>query len=180
MGKKINAFLGMATAAALIFHVVYQVIAYQFFYYNPAVSKTTSHIISMFVVLHVICSGWIFIKSHDLGNGIKYAGLNARTIVQRITAVLMLILIGVHASMFSMLPKALVPLLIVQILFFACVFTHVGVSASNALITFGRIESSKGRKRADVIACIICAVLFIAASIVITKTEFIMFTGGAA
>jgi hypothetical protein len=107
MGKKINAVLGMATVAALLFHVVYQVVAFQLFYYNPTISKLTSHIISCLVILHVICSIYIFIKSHDLGNGIKYAGLNARTIIQRVTAVAMLILIGVHASIFNLLPKSL-------------------------------------------------------------------------
>lgn len=180
MGKKINAVLGMATVAALLFHVVYQVISYQLFYYNPIVSKTTSHIISCLVILHVICSTVILIKSHDKGNGIKYAYLNVRTIIQRVTAVAMLILIGVHASIFNLLPKSLVPILIIQILFFGCVFLHVGVSASNALITFGKIESSKARKKADIIIYVICALLFIAASIVITKTQFILFAGGAA
>ena len=170
----------MATVAALIFHVVYQVVAFQLFYYNPTISKLTSHIISCLVILHVICSIYIFIKSHDLGNGIKYAGLNARTIIQRVTAAAMFILIGVHASTFNLLQKSLVPTLIIQILFFGCVFLHVGVSATNALITFGKIESSKARKKADIIVAVICTLLFIAASIIITRFQIILSTGGAA
>ena len=178
MGKKINAWLGLGSAAVLAAHVCYQVIAYLTFSYNELVTKILGHALSCLVVLHVLCSVSILVFSHDKGNGIKYGALNVRTILQRVSAVLMLVLIGIHINNFKHLAEALVPLLIVQILFFACVFIHIGVSVTNALITKGVIDSARVRKRVDTAVFIICIILFIAASVIITRTDIMLVKEG--
>ena len=180
MLKKVNASLGLAALAALLVHIIYEVAAFINREYNPSVTGMIANFISGFAVLHILCSLWILIKDHDRWNGIKYLSLNIRTVIQRVTAFLMIILIGVHVNLIKMLPEASVPLLAVQVFFFACVFLHLAVSFTNALITYGRIESSKARKKADIAVFIICALLFLIVSVVITRTEYILFAGGAA
>lgn len=178
MGKKVNAWLGLGSAVILAVHVCYQVVAYAAFYYNEFVTALLGHILSVLVILHVLCSLSLLIFSHDKGMGIKYGALNIRIILQRVTALLMLVLIGVHVNTFKHLADAMVPILIVQILFFACVFVHIGASVTNALITRGVIDSMKARKKIDIAVFIICIVLFIAASVVITKTDIMLVKEG--
>ena len=178
MGKKINAWLGLGSAVVLAAHVCYQIVAYLTFYYNEFVTAMLGHILSVLAILHVLCSISLLIFSHDKGMGIKYGALNIRIILQRVTALLMLVLIGIHVNTFHHLADALIPLLIVQILFFACVFIHIGASVTNALITRGVIDSMEARKKIDIVVFIICTVLFIAASIVITNTDIALVKEG--
>ncbi len=189
MAKKINAVLGISIVVLFLVHILYEIFAYLTFYYNPIVTKVIAYAALGAVVLHVFMSIYIVSFVHDRGKGMKYPALNARTLIQRISAVVMTVLIIFHMNTFKLLSqnaKTNLPLfvivLIVQIIFYASVLLHVAVSASNAMISLGIIASDNARKRTDVIVWIICAVLFAAASFIIVKTQVSMFlgSGGAA
>ena len=184
MAKKINAVLGISIVVLFLVHILYEIFAYLTFYYNPVVTKVIAYTALGAIVLHIFMSVYIVMFVHDRGNGMKYPALNARTLIQRISAVVMAVLVIFHMNTFNLLSqnaKTNMPLfvlvLIVQIIFYASVLLHVAVSAGNALITLGLISSGKARKCTDIIVWIICAVLFVAASVIVVKTQVTMFLG---
>lgn len=184
MAKKINAVLGISIIVIFLVHIIYEIVAYLTFYYNPAVTKIIAYTALGAVALHILMSIYIVAFAHDKGKGMKYPALNARTLIQRITAVLMTVLVIFHMNTFKLLSMnaktnmpAFVLVLAVQIIFYASVLLHVAVSAGNALITLGLVTSGKTRKKIDIVVWIICAVLFAAASVIIVKTQVAMFLG---
>ena len=184
MAKKTNAVLGLAIIALFLVHIIYEIFAYLTFYYNPAVTKVIAYSTLGAVALHVLMSVYIVFFVHDRGNGMKYPALNARTVIQRVSAVIMTLLMIVHMNTFSLLSAnaktnrpLFVLILIVQIFFYASVLLHVAVSAGNALITLGLVTSGKTRKKIDIAVWTVCAVLFLAASVIVVKTQIAMFLG---
>ena len=100
--KRINAVLGLSIIAAFLIHVGYEVYSYITFYYNPVVTKVIAYTALGLVALHVICS-IISVAGHDKGNGLKYPGMNMRTVLQRASAGFMLVFIIFHMNTFDML-----------------------------------------------------------------------------
>ena len=188
MNKKVNAVLGLTIIVLFLIHIMYEIYAYLTFYYNPVLTKIIAYSALAVTGLHVLCSIYTVYVSHDKGRGMKYPALNIRTLLQRISAVMIVVLIIIHMNTFSILSKTsetnravFVLVLIIQIVFFASVLLHVAVSVTNALITLGLITSDKVRKTLDIIIWIVCALIFIAASVVIVRTQLAMFApaGGA-
>ena len=187
MLKKTNAVLGLAIIAVFLIHIIYEIYAYLTFYYNPVLTKAIAYTALGTAGLHVLLSIYIVFFMHDRGNGIKYPALNVRTILQRISAAAIVPLMIVHINMFSILgmtAETARPLfflaLAVQAVFYADVLLHIGLSTGNALITLGIITSEKARKKAGITVWTICGILFIAALVIITRTQLAMFSGGAA
>lgn len=188
MQKKVNAVLGLAITTALLVHIIYEIYAYLTFYYNPVLTKILAFTTLGLGTLHILLSAFIVFISHDKGKGIRYPSLNIRTLLQRISAVAIAVMLILHMNTFAALSatagtsRALfVTVLIVQVLFYLTVFVHIAVSASNAFITLGIISSGKARKTLDIIIWILCVILFAAASFVVVKTQVAMFLtpGGA-
>ncbi len=186
MGKKVNAVLGLGIIASVLIHIGYEIFAYLTFYYNPVLTKIIAYITLGLVGLHVLCSIGIVFFAHDKGNGMKYPKLNARTMIQRVSAVAMVVMILPHINNFKILSSLAGtnrPLfhvvLLSQLLFYAAVLLHVAVSVRNAFISLGLIQTEKAGKAVDIVVWVICAAVFIAASIVILRTQLSMFGGGA-
>lgn len=187
MGKKINAVLGLAVIALFLIHIVYEIYAYLTFYYNPVLTKVIAYSTLVTAGLHVVLSIIIVFFMHDKGNGMRYPALNLRTLLQRISAFAIVPLMIVHMNTFKLLGMTsaaggplFVLVLAVQVLFYADVLLHIGLSTGNALITLGFITTEKMRKRTDIIVWTVCAILFIAASVIVIRTQLAMFSGGAA
>jgi len=188
MNKKVNAVLGLTIIVLFLIHILYEIYAYLTFYYNPVLTKLIAYSALAVTGFHVLCSIYTVSVSHDKGRGMKYPALNIRTLLQRISAVMIVVLMIIHMNTFSILSKTsetnravFILVLIIQIVFFASVLLHVAVSVTNALITLGLITSDKVRKTLDIIIWIVCALIFIAASVVIVRTQLAMFApaGGA-
>lgn len=186
MIKKINAFLGLSIITLFLIHIIYEIYAYLTFYYNPVLTKVIAYAVLGIAGLHALLSIFIVFFMHDRGNGMRYPALNVRTLLQRISAFAALALIIVHMNTFSLLKKtaeASRPLfftvLAVQAVFYANVLLHIGLSTGNALITIGVITNTKTRKIFDITVWIICAILFISALVIVTRTQLAMFSGGA-
>ena len=173
--KKWNARLSLLTTALLLIHEGYQLYAYITFYYNPTLSKVTGYAAAGCFVLHGILSAIGVFVLHD-AKTVAYKRLNIRTVLQRISAAMIIVLLPLHIFSFSLLMSSAggvgyVLTEIAQILFYAALSCHIALSFSNALITLGRLSDIKKKRIIDVVAFVICALLFIAASVIITTTH---------
>lgn len=186
MGKKVNAVLGLGIIASVLIHIGYEIYAFLTFYYNPLLTKIIAYTTLGLAGLHVLCSIGIVFFAHDRGNGMRYPKLNARTMIQRISAAAIVIMILPHINNFMILSSLaeknrplFYAVLLSQTLFYAAVLLHVAVSVRNAFISLGLIQTEKAGKAVDAVTWVICAAVFIAASAVIIRTQLSMFGGGA-
>ena len=94
--------------------------------------------------------------------GRLYPKLNAQTIIQRVSGVLMIVftLLHIAGTLGIMTPPPVIHAVVTP-LFFTLVLAHVAVSTSKAFITLG-IGSAAFVKRADRVIKVICAVTLIA------------------
>ena len=58
-----------------------------------------------------------------------------------------------------------------QIIYYAVLSCHIALSFSNALITLGRLSDIKKKRIIDIVVLVICVLLFIAVSVIITTTH---------
>ena len=181
--KKCNALLGLLTILALFVHMAYNVFAYLAFYYNPAVTTLTAVPILVFLCLHAItgmCSVFL------LGDGTRvspYERQNRRTVVQRVSAAPIFPLLIVHLNAFGLLKGsaengswilyALVS--VAQLAFYAAVLLHVATSLSRGFITLGLLSSRETQAKIDRFVAVLCVLLFLVASFVVTKGQLSMF-----
>ena len=190
MSKKINAVLGLVLTTVFLIHIIYEIFSFLTFYYNPATTKAIAYSTMCIAILHILFSAFIIFISHDKGIGMRYLKLNIRTLLQRISAIAVAVIMVLHVNTFSILKESsaknmflFAAVIILQVLFYVAVLFHISVSTSNALITLGIVSTEKSRKRLDVIVSTVCILLFIAASFVIVRTQLIMFSpffsGGA-
>ena len=174
--KKANAICGLAVILLLLLHAGYQMVAYVLFLYNPFVTKLFAWTLAGLLALHIIFGMSIVMFAHDGSELAKYPKENRRTILQRASAIAILILFVAHIYAFKVLTN---PALgdsglyiagIIQILFFAAVFVHVAMSFSNAFVTLGWLTDLEHKKKIDKVVTVICVIAFIAATIIVLKT----------
>ena len=67
--------------------------------------------------------------------------------------------------------------LLIMVIFYWSVFSHVALSFTNALVSLGWLGDMKKKKVADIIIWILCFLMFLAASFIITMTQWKMFNG---
>lgn len=173
--KKWNARLSLLTLVLLLIHEGYQLYAYITFYYNPTLSKVSGYATAGCFVLHAILSMICVFGLHDAKN-VAYKKLNIRTVMQRVSAVLILVLLPLHIFSFSLLRISVggigyVLVEAAQILFYVMLTCHVVLSFSNALITLGRLSDMKKKRIIDVIVLVVFVTLLISASVIITTTH---------
>lgn len=173
--KKLNARLSLLTIFFLLIHEGYQLYAFITFYYNPALSMASGISVAVCLVLHVILSVISVISLHD-SKTVVYKRLNIRTVIQRISGVLLLVLLPLHIFTMPLLKLSVggagyVLTEAVGIIFYAAVSCHAALSFSNALITLGLLSDIKKKRVIDIVALVFFALLFIAASVIITTTH---------
>jgi succinate dehydrogenase hydrophobic anchor subunit len=106
-----------------------------------------------------------------LNNGsqiIKYGKMNMRTIVQRVSGLVILLSLHFHIKSFEdflfnhepLTYQGKIVVFVIEMLFFAVVFAHVGVSFSRALISLGCIRSETVERRTDIAAGVFLVLLF--------------------
>lgn len=181
--KKMTASLGLLSIACMLIHIGYTVITYLTFYYNPMLTKLTAVPFMVLVCLHAICGMLTVFLRADGTRLDLYPRQNLETILQRVTAALMLPLLILHINTLSLLGSAAGKeqwiwfglLLISQPLFYAAVLTHIAVSVTRAFITLGWLTSREKQKKIDRVIYILCAVAFVIATFVVLRTELFMF-----
>ena len=177
--KKWNAALSILTIFLLLIHEGYQLFAYITFYYNPTLSAVTGYAVIGCLGLHAILSAICVFTLHD-SKVIVYKKLNLRTVIQRISAVLIVLLLPFHVLSFSLLQKSAggvgyVLTEVVQIVFYASLMGHIALSFGNSLVTLGSLSDIKKKRILDLCMLVVCTILFITASVIVTKGHAIIF-----
>lgn len=181
--KKINAALGLLSIVFLLLHLGYSVFAYATFYYNPALKQLTAVPCIVMVCLHAVCGMLAVFFQADGTRLDLYPKQNARTLLQRVSAALLLPLLILHINTFNLLKSTAEAeqwlwfsiLIFSQLLFYGTVLTHVAVSVTRGLITLGLLSSANKQKWIDRVIYIIFALAFAAATFTVLKTEIAMF-----
>ena len=175
--KKTNAVLALLTYLVLTGHVIYQVVSYIMFYYNAAISRAFADTTMLLFIAHAVIAFIILFGKHD-SKEIVYKALNIRTLLQRIFAYAMCVLLPAHMFAFKIISQNSGNLIIftlaetVQILFYLALFAHIALSFSNALITLGLMTDMKKKKITDVVMAVICSLFFIVSSVVVVVTHW--------
>ena len=180
--KKWNAALSLLTMLLMLVHMGYNAYCYLTFYYNPTVKLWIACPFFLAVALHALCGmKAVFLQ----GDGMRpdpYPRQNARTVVQRVSAALILPLLLLHLHTFDLLRSAagngrwvsLGLLIFAQTLFYGTIVVHIVTSLSRALITLGLLSSREAQRRIDRIVLAAGAVLFVAAACAVVKGQLAM------
>ena len=177
--KKNNAILSLFTCLMLLIHVVYQAVAHLMLFYYPIVSKILGYAVLIPAVLHGAMSAISVLFLHD-SRKIMYKKANVRTYIQRICAVIIVVLLPAHLYSYAIHDITAGSALFyvaasIQIIFYGAIITHVAVSVSKALITLGRIGNMDKMHMIDRSLFVLCAALFVAVSIIVTGAKMILF-----
>ena len=184
--KKLNAALGLLSIAAMLLHIGYIVFSYLIFYNNPALLRLTAVPFMVLACMHAICGMLTVFLQSDGTRMDLYPKQNARTILQRVSAALILPLLILHINTYSLLASAaqagqwlwFALLLLSQPLFYGVALIHVAVSVTRGLITLGLLTSSDRQKRIDRVVYILCGLAFAVSTFVVLRTELAMFLSG--
>ncbi|MDO4478311.1 MAG: hypothetical protein Q4B73_04620 [Lachnospiraceae bacterium] len=181
--KKCNALLTLIMVAALLCHIGAMAITLATGCFIGGVFwKMMTHIALLCFVLHVVISIIMFFFRHD-GRALSYARLNKKMVLQRVTALLLLILIHTHRHAYGFIltgtpltTGGIIFRLITECLLCGAVMCHIAASFGNAILTLGLVTSEKALARIDKVAYSLCAVLLVAAA----GSVIIFFTKGLA
>ena len=167
--RKINSVLSLITGLLLLDHVIFFSV---WMIMRGSIAKSAPvlpRVLVVLTVVHAILSVVILIRNRKSKDAEKsdckdYPKLNASTYIQRISGVLMLVLLGLHiaGSINHFQPQMLHA--IMHPIFFAIALVHTGFSTSKALVTLG-VGNATVVKAVDVIVKLICAGTFIASVI---------------
>ena len=179
--KKKNALLGLISIVLLIAHAAYQLFSYITFYYNPKVSGIIGSLLLLVVIAHVVISIRIVLGKNE-SKTIVYKKKNIRTIIQRVSALIMLFLMPVHVLQFLILKNsanalASIMIMFTLVLFFAALMTHISCSFSNMLISLGLLDDIKKKKVIDRFVLIICLAVFVLVTFVTVSVQIKLYFG---
>ena len=181
--KKANAVLAILSELALLIHIGYTVFAYLTFYYNPMLKTLTALPFIVLACLHAVCGMCAVFIMGDGTRMNEYPGLNKGLLVQRISAALIFPLLLLHLRTYDLLKSSsensnwvlFAFMLLAQTAFYGVTLLHIAASFSKAFITLGLLGDRKKQKRIDRAAWVVCGMIWTAASIVVIRTELIMF-----
>lgn len=162
--RKINAVLSLLTTFLLLDHAIFFSL---WMLSRCSIEKSVDAmpwILAILMGIHAVISILILLfsqKGKEKRKYNKYAKMNLPTLVQRVSGILMLLLLVLHivGSSNHFQPKLLHAIL--HPIFFTSALAHTSVSASKALITLG-IGNTKVVRVVDVIMKVICGVLLVA------------------
>ena len=181
--KKINASLGLLSILLGLIHLCYSVVSYLFFFYNPLLKNLTAYPFMVTVCLHAVLGMMSVFLLKDGTRLNMYPAQNRGTIIQRVSAALMIPLLILHINTFNLINKsaaagniiAFILLVIAQVGFFGVVLSHISVSFTRGLLTLGMITSVETRDRIDRVVYVVNGILFVIASFVVTKGDISLY-----
>lgn len=163
--KKINAVLSLLISVLLVVHSIKEMLFISGFTKFSPINGITGVIFTVLFSLHAIISICVFFFSREKNNPTQYASLNIGTIIQRILAVAMLILIHTHflcvrhqePDTFFAVFNTAVGVFICSAVLACTAFAHSMISFPKALITLGITKSERSRKITETVSRIIFA-----------------------
>ena len=166
--KKFNAVIGLLIVLSLCGHAGTMGYSIWTGWYSYVICKMLARMTVSLVAVHVIVTLVEFFFFHD-GSDFTYQKYNRSTILQRVSALAMLVLIHIHTKAYAHMATGAVLtteqaifFCVEEIVFFACVLTHVAVSVSKGVITLGLVSSSKAVSVIDKICYVVCACVMLA------------------
>ena len=177
--KKANAILSIISLALLSVHALYELSAYVLFYYNPLISGLTGWLAGGAITIHAVLSAISMFKLND-SKTVMYKKLNLGTVIQRVSAVIMVVLFPFHINTYDFLKinshgAAFWFAETVYIVFYSALFSHIAVSFSKALISLGKLEDDRKRRSINKVVSIICAAAALITIIITIRTHIKMF-----
>ena len=184
--KKANAVVGLLSALFMLAHIGYNVFCYMTFYYNPMLKIAFSLPFIALVCVHAILGMLTVFLSSDGTRLDLYPRQNSRTILKRVSAALIFPLLIVHVNSFQLMQEnaqaantlLVVLLIVVEVLFFAVVITHIATSLSASFITLGLLDSRETQTRIDRVVYVLGALVFVVSSYSIVSGHVVMFLLG--
>ena len=179
--KKTNAAISLLLIGLMIVHIVYELWSYLSFYYNPLITSVIGYGFAAVVLCHIILSVTAVFIKHDGSTLRMYPKANIGTIFQRASALVILVLFPVHIKTGDLIAKhaggtgLLALLIVLQLLFWAALFTHITLSLSRAFVTLGVIQQIRTRKTVDLITAVLCVIGFIAAAVIVIRVQLFLF-----
>ena len=163
--RKINACLSLLTSILFLDHAIFLSI---WMLSRCSIQNTADNMPFVLLTVAAIHAGISILlaflghKGAEKRKCKSYSKLNIPTNIQRMTGILMILLIGLHLAGAANYYQPKMLHAIVHPLFFALALAHISVSVSKALITLG-IGNAKVVKIVDVVMKVLCGVIFIAA-----------------
>lgn len=168
MLKKCNAICSWILIICLSGHLFTMSYSMLTGWYNFSVCKMLARATATATALHVLISLMIVFFLHDSSQLTKYPRQNKRIILQRASGIVIVCLLHLHVNAFNFIVNGTMlsvfdkfSILITELLFFASIFIHLGVSFSRSLITMGWLTSDKAEKETDAGIIVLCAVLML-------------------
>lgn len=154
--KKFNASVAFLAAISITVHIVLEdCLMFGFFEFFSVIKYITRGAAS-FVMLHAVISLVIFFFFTDHGGFSGVSKYNMATIFQRISALLLILMIHLHGTL---------SWLILPMIIFVCV--HMSVSVPRGLITLGITKSEKSIALVQKMSYIFYAVLLVFSSVAV-------------
>ena len=165
--RKINAGLSLLTSLLFLDHAMFLSV---WMLSRCSIEKDTNtmpRILMAVTLIHAVLSIVLLIlgrKGADKSSCKEYPQMNISTYVQRITGIVMILLLALHlaGAKNHFQPKMLHAVL--HPVFFGVCLAHIGVSTGKAMVTLG-IGNAKAVKIVDIAMKILCAVTFVASII---------------
>lgn len=145
-------------------------------WYDFVICKTLARMTAGVVCVHVLISLIIVFFMHDGSRISHYAKRNMRTILQRASGLVILIMIHFHVKAFGFIGAGQhlsggdrVFILVTELIFFGAIFLHTATSFSRSFITMGLIRSEKTEKTIDRTVIVVTSALMIFITAVLTR-----------
>ena len=168
MAKKTNAILSWILIGCLLGHLATMSYSLLTGWYNYFICKTLAHLTCGAFSLHVILSLCIVFFMHDGTSMACYQRKNIKTILQRVSGIIMICLVHLHVEEYSFIVAGTplsslskMRIIGVELLFWGFLFIHIAISLSKSFISLGLIRTEKAERLIDGVAKIVCIILMI-------------------
>ena len=162
--RKLNAVISLITTVLILDHSIFYSV---WMLSRGSVAKSADAlpwVLTVLALIHTVLCIVIIARQHkDKAKQPhnSYAKLNAGTVIQRASGILMVVLLAVHIGGAANHFRAKIFHTVMHPLFFAAVLAHISVSVSKAFVTLG-VGNAKVIKALDVLMPIVCAAIFLA------------------
>lgn len=183
MIKKANAAVSLLCCVTLLGHYGTMVYSLLTGWYSLSLCKNLAYANAAMVSVHVGLVLILFFFFHDSSNLSRYPKENKDALVQRISALVILLLLHAHVKNYGFImsrdPLSLaerIRIIVMEVLFFEAVFSHVGTSVGKALVSLGLITRRETLQRVNKALHIGTILLNITASL--SMIRFVVGFGG--
>lgn len=173
--KKVNACITWILILLFYSHLLVMSYSLATGWYDYNICKTLARATGVVISIHAILSIIVVLFLHDGVRVGYYAKRNTKTIIQRVTAIIILIFVHLHVKAFRFIVQGThlsttdkIFILVTEFIFFGANFLHLTVSFSKSLITMGLLRSDDKEKLINKIVLVINVVLMCVATISLT------------